>query len=59
MIEPTNEQMEAAVRVMQDGGENISCPWDGTLDDLELHRFETLKSAIAAAMAITRDDANE
>lgn|SRR6185503_2637439 len=51
MPEPTREQIEAAKAIFCENGFEISAPWDGDLDDLEFHWFETLKKAIAAALA--------
>lgn len=45
----TKPALEAAAKVMNDGGIEISLPWEGDLDDLERHRYDTFHKALDAA----------
>ncbi len=53
MSRPTRKQIEAAAEVMNKEGFNICLPWEGSLDDVERARYEALRDAIAAALAVS------
>lgn len=53
--EPTKEQMQAALTVLNANGFNIGAPWDGDLDDLETERFHAVRNAISVALRLDRE----
>ena len=53
-IVPTERQIQAAIDVMNDHGIDFRAPWECTLDDREQERFEALRDAIGAALALSQ-----
>ena len=54
-IEPTQKQIEAAARVMAEHGIEFCLPWECSLDDLDLDRYEALRKAIKAALEVAEE----
>lgn len=50
---PSQEQMQAAIDVLDDHGIDFRAPWQCDLDDSEKGRFEALQCAIQAALDVT------
>lgn len=55
LIQPGDEQMRAALSVLNQNGFNISAPWDGDLDDLENERFQAVRDAIGVVLRMDRE----
>lgn len=50
--QPSDEQIKAAMAILNAKGFNISAPWDGDLDDLEKERFRAVQDAIRAVLEV-------